>query len=319
MTPPPRQVIFEARLNSVKFSVMTSSRSKTGLPGPTSQIYFSQRLRLHYVDWGNETAPPLLLVHGGRDHCRSWDWVAEALRDDYHVIAPDLRGHGDSAWSIGGNYMITDFVYDIAQLIRQRTMKPLSIIGHSLGGYISTLYTGLYPDTVSKLVVLDGIVLTPPELQEMADRPYADRLIEWVDQMRELSARQPRKYKTLDETIARMHAENPRLSMEQARALTAHAVNQNEDGTYSWKFDNYFRARSVTSVNAKDLTGLWQRISCPTLLINGAESFISDPAKNGSVKHFRDVRSVLIEGAAHWVHHDKLDEVLCLIRPFLKS
>ena len=72
--------------------------------GPTSRIYFSQRLRLHYVDWGNPTAPPLLLVHGGRDHCRNWDWVAAALRRDWHVLAPDLRGHGDSQWSPDGNY-----------------------------------------------------------------------------------------------------------------------------------------------------------------------------------------------------------------------
>src|SRR5205085_2757862 len=72
--------------------------------GPTSRIYFSQRLRLHYVDWGNPTAPPLLLVHGGRDHCRNWDWVASALRRDWHVLAPDLRGHGDSQWPPDGNY-----------------------------------------------------------------------------------------------------------------------------------------------------------------------------------------------------------------------
>ena len=65
--------------------------------GPTSRVYFSQRLRLHYVDWGNPGAPPLILLHGGRDHCRNWDWVAADLRRDYHVIAPDLRGHGDSA------------------------------------------------------------------------------------------------------------------------------------------------------------------------------------------------------------------------------
>ena len=66
------------------------------IPGPTSHSYFSQRLRLHYVDWGNQDAPPLLLVHGGRDHCRNWDWVAETLREDWHIIAPDLRGvlHG---------------------------------------------------------------------------------------------------------------------------------------------------------------------------------------------------------------------------------
>src|ERR1043166_9194487 len=71
-------------------------------PGPTSRIFFSQRLRLHYVDWGNAEAPPLLLVHGGRDHCRNWDWLAERLGRDWHIIAPDLRGHGDSQWSQDG-------------------------------------------------------------------------------------------------------------------------------------------------------------------------------------------------------------------------
>ena len=70
--------------------------------GPTSHSFISQRLRLHYVDWGNENAPPLILLHGGRDHCRNWDWVAQRLRNDYHIIAPDLRGHGDSAYAPSG-------------------------------------------------------------------------------------------------------------------------------------------------------------------------------------------------------------------------
>ena len=85
--------------------------------GPASHVYFSQRLRLHYVDWGNEGASPMLLVHGGRDHCRNWDWVAEAFRDEYHIIAPDLRGHGDSQWSMGGSYTMPEYVYDIAHLV----------------------------------------------------------------------------------------------------------------------------------------------------------------------------------------------------------
>src|SRR5580692_2693484 len=79
-------------------SVLDSIPMTHGSSGPTSRVYFSQRLRLHYVDWGNPSAPPLLLVHGGRDHCRNWDWVAAELSDRYHIIAPDLRGHGDSAW-----------------------------------------------------------------------------------------------------------------------------------------------------------------------------------------------------------------------------
>ena len=69
--------------------------------GPTSGTFFSQRLRLHYVDWGNAKAPPLLLVHGGRDHCRNWDFVAERLADRYHVIAPDLRGHRSEERRVG--------------------------------------------------------------------------------------------------------------------------------------------------------------------------------------------------------------------------
>ena len=68
-------------------------------PRPHLAHLFSQRLRLHYVDWGNVDAPLLVLVHGGRDHCRNWDWLAEELRRDWHIIAPDLRGHGDSEWS----------------------------------------------------------------------------------------------------------------------------------------------------------------------------------------------------------------------------
>jgi len=69
---------------------------------PTSHSYFSQGLRLHYLDWGNPEAPPLLLVHGNRDHCHNWDWVAQELRDEYHILAPDFRGHGDSERLIFG-------------------------------------------------------------------------------------------------------------------------------------------------------------------------------------------------------------------------
>ena len=83
---------------------------------------------------GNREAPPLLLIHGGRDHCRNWDWLAARFRHAFHIIAPDLRGHGDSQWSIGGSYQLLDYVYDIVQLVRQVGLAPLTVIGHSLGG-----------------------------------------------------------------------------------------------------------------------------------------------------------------------------------------
>src|SRR6202789_4725620 len=138
--------------------------------GPTSRVYFSQRLRLHYVDWGNPDAPPLILLHGGRDHCRNWDWVATDLCRDYHVIAPDLRGHGDSAWSASGHYTMANHIYDLAQLIHQQKLAPVTIVAHSLGGNIALRYTGIYPETVARLVAIEGMGPSPAMLKQRAVR-----------------------------------------------------------------------------------------------------------------------------------------------------
>ncbi|HUF94053.1 MAG TPA: alpha/beta hydrolase, partial [Candidatus Limnocylindria bacterium] len=211
-------------------------------PGPTSHTFFSQRLRLHYVDWGNPEAPPLLLVHGGRDHCRNWDWVAAALRDEWHVIAPDLRGHGDSQWSTDGSYWMAGYIYDLAQLIHQQRLAPVTIVAHSLGGHIALRYAGIYPDAVARLVAIEGLGLPVAKLAERAARTAAQRMDEWIREQRTLAGRLPRRYASIEEAFKRMQGENPHLSAEQARHLTVHGANQNEDGTYSWKFDNYVRA-----------------------------------------------------------------------------
>jgi pimeloyl-ACP methyl ester carboxylesterase len=285
--------------------------------GPSSQFYVSQRLRLHYVDWGNEGAPPLLLIHGGRDHCRNWDWVAEALRHRYHIIAPDLRGHGDSQWMVGGTYEMDDYVYDIAQLIHQKKLAPLTIIAHSLGGAIALRYTGLYPETVKKLVAIEGLGPSPKMIAERLAKSADARLREWIDELRGLSARLPRRYATIEDAYKRMQSENPHLSPERAQHLTIHGVNQNEDGTYTWKFDNYVRVFSAKAFDEAGVTALWSRITCPTLLVRGTESWASDPTADGRAKHFRDARVVNVEGAGHWVHHDKLDVFLKIVDEFL--
>ncbi len=287
------------------------------MEGPTSHIYFSQRLRLHYVDWGNEDAPPMLLVHGGRDHCRNWDWVAERLRDDYHIIAPDLRGHGDSQWVIGGGYNQIDYVYDIAQLLSQKNMTPTTIIGHSLGGSISLLYSGLYPKTVTKLVSIEGMGPPPAMIKERIEQPMEDRLTLWVNELRKLSGRIPKRYPSLEEAYERMQKENPHLTEDQARHLTIHGSNQNEDGSYSWKFDNYVRNFPPIGLNFEDQYGLYKRISCPTLLIRGAESWAMDPEKDGRANTFQNVQVASIEDAGHWVHHDQLEVFIKLVKGFL--
>nr|WP_295664455.1 alpha/beta hydrolase [Polymorphobacter sp.] len=286
-------------------------------PCPTSHNFISQRLRLHYVDWGNPEAPPLLLLHGGRDHCRNWDWVATDLARDWHVIAPDLRGHGDSAWSPDGNYSMAAFVYDLAQLIHGLKLAPLTIVAHSLGGNIALRYTGLYPDNVAKIVAIEGLGPSPAALARRQAIAPDQRMRDWIDDIRGLSARQPKRYASVDDALARMIAENKHLSEAQARHLTRHGVLQNEDGSYSWKFDNYIRGFSPVDLPYADLQALWGRITCPTLLVYGAESWASNPAVDGRITAFNHARVELFERAGHWVHHDRTADFIACTRAFL--
>ena len=286
--------------------------------GPTSHSYFSQRLRLHYVDWGNVEKPSMLLIHGGRDHCRNWDWVAEYYRKDYHVIAPDLRGHGDSQWMIGGAYNQIDYVYDIAQLIHQKTMEDVVIMGHSLGGAISLLYTALHPQNVKKLIAIEGMGPPPKMIEERINIPIQKRLEAWFSDLRQSSARRVKRYPSIEEAFQRMKEENPHLSTEQARHLTIHGSNQNEDGTYSWKFDNYVRNFSPIGLPFDQTGELYQNITCPTLLVRGEESWASDPEKDGRLARFRcDVESISFKNAGHWVHHDQLEPFVERVNQFL--
>jgi pimeloyl-ACP methyl ester carboxylesterase len=285
--------------------------------GPTSRSFFSQRLRLHYADWGNDGAPLLLLVHGGRDHCRSWDWVAERLRDRWHVIAPDLRGHGDSQWSAEGTYPIGNLVYDLAQLIHQLDADPVTIVAHSLGGNVAIRFTGLYPAKVRRLVAIEGLRPSPAQQAERALVPMAERLRGWIADKRAAAGRLPRRYASLDDAYRRMRDENAYLSEAQARHLTIHGVNRNEDGTWSWKFDPHLNVWPVEDLPQAELEALWGAITCPTLLLYGADSWASNPARDGRARHFPAAHVVEYEQAAHWLHHDQLDRFVADLDRFL--
>ena len=280
---------------------------------PTSHSYFSQRLRLHYLDWGNDAAPDLLLVHGVHDHCHSWDWLAQSLRERFHVVAPDLRGHGDSEWTLGSPYTYLEYVQDIAQLVRQRRLAPLTVISHSLGGTIASIFAGAFPELVQRLVVIEGVGLYPHDV----DSP-GERLRLWIDANHALAARVPRRYPTLEDAYQRMQETNPHLSPAQARHLTAHGSNQNEDGTYTWKFDNYTRTPRPYDIPNADMAALWQCIECPVLIVNSREGYPHRIGQDDTLRHFRNATLHEIDDAGHWTHHDQLESCLALIDDFLK-
>ena len=285
--------------------------------GPTSQTFISQRLRLNYVDWGNRDAPPLVLVHGGRDHARSWDWVAEDLCTDWHVTAFDHRGHGDSDWVSDGNYMANDMVYDLAQFIHQLDRGPVTIVSHSMGGNVALRYAGTLPDMVRKIVAIEGLGPRPARQAEQRETPYPERMAEWIGKKRAASGRIPRKYESIEAAFRRMIEENKFLTEDQARHLTLHGVNKNEDGTYSWKFDPHLNVWGVEDVADEFQHQTWAAITAPTLLLYGADSWASNPEGDGRLDHINNAEVIEFENAGHWLHHDQFDRFMKTIREFL--
>lgn len=279
---------------------------------PVSRYYESQRLRLHYVVWGDESNRPLLLIHGNRDHARTWDRVAVQLKRDYCVYAVDLRGHGDSQWAVGGQYSLPEFVLDIAMLGQQLDRYPLSVIGHSLGGSVALEYAGVFPDNVTKLIAIEGL---GPPIREPT--PASTRMRRWIGETQEFDTRRPRRYGTVEDAVARMREENPHLTADMAYHLTVHGARQNEDGSLTWKFDNYVRLRSPYEFNIAEAREIWNQIRCPVLLIRGSESWAADPEEDGKASAFHDYQTVVVKDAGHWVHHDQLEMFMQTVRDFL--
>jgi pimeloyl-ACP methyl ester carboxylesterase len=279
---------------------------------PVSRYYWSQRLKLHYVVWGDESKPPLLLIHGNRDHARTWDQVACRLQEDYCVYAVDLRGHGDSSWAIGGQYSLPEFVLDVAMLAQEIGRNPLTIIGHSLGGAVTLNFAGIFPENVRKIIAIEGL---GPRVGEPT--PASARMRQWIDQTHEFDKRHPRRYASTDDAVKRMREENPHLTAEMAHHLTVHGMKDNGDGTRSWKFDNYVRLRSPYEFNIAEAREIWNQIRCPVLLIRGSESWATDPEEDGKASAFHDYKAVMVKDAGHWVHHDQLDAFMKVIRDFL--
>lgn len=287
------------------------------LLGPTSQSFISQRLRLHYVDWGNPEKPLLLLIHGGRDHCRSWDWTAQALREDWHVVAMDHRGHGDSEWVSDGNYLASDMIYDVAQFIRQFDAEEVTIVAHSMGGNVCLRFAATYPELVRRMVIIEGLGASPQRIAELEQKSYPVRLREWLDKKHKSAGRMPRRYASIEDALARMIEENSYLTPEQARHLTIHGVNRNEDGTYSWKFDPHLNNWPPHEFEQAKLPELWAAITCPVLMLYGADSWASNPEKDGRLAPFRDARVIEFENAGHWLHHDQFDRFIATLKDFL--
>ena len=273
---------------------------------PSSHFFYSHRLKLQLWDYGGAGKPPLILVHGGLDHARNWDFSARWFCEQYHVFAYDLRGHGNSQWASGGAYGLAEHALDLSALVdivrMEAPQEPIRIVGHSLGGVVSLLYTGVYPDRVKRLAVIEGWG-PPPRFF----KPASERLRKWIEEIRGSEKRESKSYPNLDAAIARMKEANPHLRDEVARHLTVHGTNWNADGTLVWKFDNFARVFAPYGQRVDEVQEVVGHITCPVLLFWGMESWMSDPETDPRAQAVPNSRIVKVPKAGHWLHHDQLE------------
>lgn len=286
------------------------------ISSPVSKTYLSQGLTLHYLDWGSADKPPLILVHGMMDHARSWDRIAQTLCHDWHVIVPDLRGHGDSQWSPDGAYLAHYYLQDFVDLIDTLGVASVDIVAHSFGGNPTARFAALYPDKVKRLVLVDAMGPNQSVLAQWQQKGVTARSREWIEKRQQATQGQ-RYFDSVDVAASRLTRTNPLLQPEQAQHLARHGVRQHEQG-YCWKHDPLTGNFSPEDF-AIHLSVYWQEITAPTLMCWGPKSWTTDPAVDGSSAFFKHPQHLTFEHSGHWIHHNQPQEFVEAVTRFLQS
>jgi pimeloyl-ACP methyl ester carboxylesterase len=264
-------------------------------------------LRLRYLDWGNDAAPPMLLLHGFSGHAHTWDTFARAIADRFHVLALDQRGHGDSDWAKDGAYAPADHARDVAALHDRLGLGPVVLVGLSMGGRNAIAHTARHPATVEKLVIVD---IGPDIAPQGAER------------VRRMAAEAPEEFTSPEEAIAylRRYATLPSAAAESAlRHRVEHGLRKLPDGRYGWKYDRFLRdQRRQGRTPPADLWPAVRQIKAPTLILRGAESDVFAPE---TAKRMHELipgsRLVEIPGAGHSIPADAPEAFERAVREFL--
>jgi pimeloyl-ACP methyl ester carboxylesterase len=259
-------------------------------------------LTLHYLDWGNDGKPPFIMLHGISRTAHTFDHVARRYRRDYHVLAIDMRGHGDSAWDPRAQYLVEDYVKDLEAFVQQLTLKNLVMMGNSTGGRVVQVMAGLHPDLVSRIIVED----VGPERPAAIANGFAQR----VQQERA----EDTSWASEDELFAQTKKQNAAVSDEILRAYVTSAVKRRADGRLVWKRDPQLSKGFV-------VTELWQYISkirCPTIYVLGGNSTIVPVETQERLKKtIPGVEIVTVPDVGHYPDWEKPAETFAIIDRFL--
>jgi len=234
----------------------------------TSVLLTVNGLKLHHLDWGNQTAPALVCVHGLSGNAHAFDGPARRLRDRFHVIAADVRGRGDSAWSTEGAYSQSDYVADLEGVVDALGLQRFSLCGTSMGGRIAMEYAGRHPERLQRLVIND----IGPDAEAGSDRITRNQ------------ATVPESFANLDEAVAYRGSTSPvfaGLGLEEQRSRMQFDLRRGEAGRLYWKHDPEWQRQRVAK-GTPTYGYLWDvlaRLDVPTLVIWGTASDVLSEAQ----------------------------------------
>jgi len=259
---------------------------------PRDGFVSANGLRLHYVEWGEQASPPLLLLHGFGNEAHIWDRFAATVEQRYHVFALDSRGHGDSdhAPEYGDELNAADTlsVCDALGLLK------LSLVGFSMGGANAMIVTSRQPEMIERLVIVDRGPESDPRGRERMNRA--------VSQARSV-------FPNREEALAYIRLANPRRPEELVQSSLRHAFRELPDGSYQLKYDQKLRdGRLGHRGPGVDLWKCIEGIRCPTLIVRGGESDILAPEiAEKMLVMLPDATLEVVPGAGHTVMMDNPD------------
>lgn len=285
-----------------------------------SEFIAVRGLRYHIRHWGDEAAPRLFMLHGWMDMSASFQFVVDSLRHEWHVIAPDWRGFGQTSASTAGCYWFPDYLGDLdAILARYSPEVPVNLLGHSMGGNVACLYAGVRPQRVGKLINLEGFGL-PDSWPDEAPARYA----KWLDELHNPPVL--RSFASQADVARRLQKNNPRLSDERAAFLSGHWAEQQPGGEWNMRADPAHRLTNPVLYRLEEVLACWKAITAPVLWIEAQET--DALRRMGTPEEARaeidrrlqcipDVRKEMVADAGHMLQHDQPEAVTALIENFL--
>lgn len=247
-------------------------------PFASGRIALQTGLSYHYLEWDRPTPRAehtVVFLHGFLDFCETWlPVVAHRLADRFHVIAPDLRGHGKSdRIGAGGYYHFLDYLADLHDLIAKLGRQRVSLVGHSMGGAVVSYYAGAYPADIHRVAILDGL---GPPVQAQDTTPV--RVATWIAAWERAAAQPPRSIPSVEAAAERLQRHDRRLSPEQALALASFGTRENADGTRTFLHDPLHVTPGPLPYSRDIAQSFWRRITAPTLIVFPEESEFQHPA-----------------------------------------